>query len=262
MPVNLQSKIVDAVKAMERDGTLPAAVPKVKEEAPDVSKSSELARKMHVDYVRPAAAATVTAPEHERSEGKPLQRTHATYPTKQEFARGPIVEQPTAAPVKAATGRTIPRDTGPDKSKSTKEYKDLGIDNLVLTGHRGGAARDEVMRRGKASGKESMVILDQYGDVVANGQGSKHATGMTRRIQDIYEDPNEQIVVHHNHPSDRGLSTQDIAVAKKAGVTAIYAHAADGISYRVAWRPAAKVAYGGQTISKSSTRSTATSSRS
>jgi hypothetical protein len=152
--------------------------------------------------------------------------------------------EPKAAP-KAKTGRTIPRDTAINHGQGS--YKDLGIDALALTGQRGDAAKTEVNRRGKASGLESLIVLDQHGDVVANGEGTKNSTGMTERILQILDDPDEQVVMHHNHPSNRGLSNQDIAVARKAGITAIYAHASDGISYRVAFVPAAKLSLSGRT---------------
>jgi hypothetical protein len=187
-------------------------------------------------------------------------RKHGGTPSEKDLAAGPVA---TAAPFDAADtalakamkpkeaeaapakqGRTIPRDTTLDTSN--KLYKDLGIDSLQLGEQPGDAARAEVERRGKESGGiESLIAIDQHGDVIANGIGTDKNVVFPDQLSKIIRDPNEQVVAHHNHPNDRGFSLADIAIGRYKGMVALYAHATDGVSYRLSWRPAAKEKFGG-----------------
>jgi spore germination cell wall hydrolase CwlJ-like protein len=152
--------------------------------------------------------------------------------------KAPSTIQPAPPAPTGGVKRTIPRDTSLDTTLIATKYTDHGIDVVIGGGLASGdAAKDVVMSRGKANGNENMVVLDVNGDVVANGEGRKSRVALTERVWSIFTDPNEKVIIHHNHPSDLSLSEPDISAAALPGVTATYAHAPNGISYRVAVTP-------------------------
>ncbi|MDA4845960.1 PLxRFG domain-containing protein [Hoeflea poritis] len=127
--------------------------------------------------------------------------------------------------------RVIPRPLEPETFKGDA-YSDLGINNVVLQGDIGANARDVVLERGRADGMEHLIAVDEHGDVIANLRGTKSTTGMTKLLMSAFQDPDESVVVHHNHPRSTSLSHSDLIYTFLPGLHAVYAHGHDGVSYR------------------------------
>lgn len=145
----------------------------------------------------------------------------------------PKVQPQTAkpAPAPAKRQRTIPRDTS-DEAK-VGAWQDFGIDEFDLGSQPGEKAADTVLRRGRKTGRENVVAVDQHGDMVGNFEGTKSNSTMTKGLWDILRTPGERVVLHHNHPEGRSFSLADYAGAFLPGMHALYAHGHDGSVYRV-----------------------------
>ncbi len=109
-----------------------------------------------------------------------------------------------------------------------------GTDPLALN-HQ---AADYVMKRGQESGYEVAVIYDRETNRIIEA-GSN---GNPRKV-DVYFSPLSgpgTSVVHHNHPSGRGLSDADVALLAHPMMHAVIAHGHDGQMAAATLTPAGK----------------------
>jgi N12 class adenine-specific DNA methylase len=101
-------------------------------------------------------------------------------------------------------------------------------------------ARRVVTERGKATGREYLIGIDDRGQVVLNGAGNEANTNMTVEALAKLDDPAQNIVVHHNHPSGSSFSPSDIAFLASPGIAVVYAHGHNDLSFRAALTPDAR----------------------
>jgi N12 class adenine-specific DNA methylase len=86
-------------------------------------------------------------------------------------------------------------------------------------------ARDFVLDQGRKNGLENMAVVDRDGKVYASTSDSPEGVVSHADLEDKLDDPNAGLVVHHNHPSNTGLSSWDIAALAYRGVSHIVAYA-------------------------------------
>ncbi len=109
----------------------------------------------------------------------------------------------------------------------------------------GEQAQSYVVRRGRETGVEYLVAHDANGEVYAHGYGHAKGTGMTPRLENALRDPNKQIVVHHNHPSNFGFSAPDMAMMAMPGASSVWAHGHGGAISHGSLTSAARAAFRG-----------------
>jgi hypothetical protein len=88
----------------------------------------------------------------------------------------------------------------------------------------GQQAQDYVRERGRETFVEHLVALDAEGNVVSHGSGGRDYVGLEPKLQAFLADPNQAIILHHNHPINTPLSLQDITQLGRPGLKAVWAH--------------------------------------
>ena len=92
------------------------------------------------------------------------------------------------------------------------------------------AAREYVLNAVKnlPEKMEAMVVFDGDGNVVSEGHGKvRQQLGFSPTFEKMVEDPGLDLIVHHNHPTGRSLSYQDLLTFTFPGIRVIYAHSKD-----------------------------------
>lgn len=103
----------------------------------------------------------------------------------------------------------------------------------------GKQARDYVIERGKATGREHLVAFNDKGKVVSHAIGTENNVN-PKNLNDLAFDPKNSIVVHHNHPSSKSLSPADIGYTAAPGIHTVWAHGHDGSAYSARLTPQAR----------------------
>ncbi|WP_316159633.1 PLxRFG domain-containing protein [Bradyrhizobium sp. SZCCHNRI3042] len=164
-------------------------------------------------------------------QGMPLYQEHRFVPpTKPEPAK-----QSEEEPARLASEGTEDED-------APYEYTDLGQFPIREGEPLGAQAQAHVLKRGIATGAEHLIAYDKNGEVISYGRGGRTNISMPPALTAAMNDPNERVVVHHNHPSDSLLSPVDIAMLSKPGLAAVWAHGHRGSVSRAALTPAARAA--------------------
>ena len=93
--------------------------------------------------------------------------------------------------------------------------------------------REYCVTKGKATGVEHLVAYDtKTGQNLARKKGQKSAVTLPQELVDAISNPDNAIVLHHNHPSSSSFSTVDLALLSRfPGASAIWAHAHNGSSF-------------------------------
>jgi predicted RNA methylase len=133
-------------------------------------------------------------------------------------------------------------ETGPSDSGVRFSFHDLGPFPVDPTQPLGRQAQAYVRERGRETGLEHILLVDKAGNVITHGHGTRGGVTFDARGDAAISDPHQQIVVHHNHPSDEGLSIPDIAMLGAPGLSAIWAHGHGGSAARAALTPRARAA--------------------
>ena len=92
----------------------------------------------------------------------------------------------------------------------------------------GGKAQDYVLARGRETGDEHLIALDQKGGIVGRVRGEPTGVSVEGTLAARLSDPANSIVVHHNHPKASTLSNTDITMLGAPGLHAIWAHGHNG----------------------------------
>jgi hypothetical protein len=100
------------------------------------------------------------------------------------------------------------------------------------------AARDWVWTRGRETGNEHLAAYDDEAGHVSYAGTSDMPDAVS--LPDEVMRPGANLIIHHNHPADRGLSSLDIAALSYPGVARIVAHTHDGDVFSAELTPAAK----------------------
>lgn len=100
---------------------------------------------------------------------------------------------------------------------------------------------DLVRTKGKATGHEHLIAIDDDGSIVEYGTaGQVNSTGLSDRLAGAWMNPDRKIVAYHNHPSSTPLSTQDIGNLGYPGLHAVWAIGHDGHDTRAELNQAAR----------------------
>jgi N12 class adenine-specific DNA methylase len=98
--------------------------------------------------------------------------------------------------------------------------------------------RRVILEKGRATGNEYLLALDDDGSVVEFGTANDpHTTGSNNKLVSAALNPDRRIVLYHNHPNGRPLSGADIAVLTLPGLHSVYAFGHDGMDYRASATP-------------------------
>ncbi len=90
-----------------------------------------------------------------------------------------------------------------------------------------------VLGNGKRDGVEYLAGYDRVtGELADRSSGTKGHVGFTPAFEAAINDPKNQIVAHHNHPSSNSFSGQDILeLNRRPGLVGLWAHGHNGSSY-------------------------------
>ena len=91
-----------------------------------------------------------------------------------------------------------------------------------------------LLELGNKHGVEFLTLADgNTGKTIAGPHmGTKNSVTFTEEVTNLLK-YGDNVTVHHNHPSSSSLSATDLLVTKFRGVGAVWAHGADGSSYKV-----------------------------
>ncbi|MDE2105396.1 MAG: hypothetical protein KGL39_49675, partial [Patescibacteria group bacterium] len=92
------------------------------------------------------------------------------------------------------------------------------------------AVADFVVERGRNTDHENVGVFDgSTGEIIeASTSSLPDEVNLSHSFVERAEDPNAQLIVHHNHPRGMGLSDNDAAILGYPGIRWIVAHGHDG----------------------------------
>lgn len=94
-------------------------------------------------------------------------------------------------------------------------------------------AKSLVLEKGRKSGNEVMVAVDDDGSVVEFGTSDQPKfVGVNAALSRAMANPDRRIVVFHNHPRNYPLSTADLVMLLNPGLHSIWAIGHDGLENR------------------------------
>jgi hypothetical protein len=151
---------------------------------------------------------------------------------------GPLLSRKNLTTPKPAES---PRGWATADARITRHYaEDLGEFLPQRSKPFGQQAHEYVLERGRATGKEHLVAFNEDDSVVAHAMGTAKDVALPPSFTAIASDPNNGIVVHHNHPNSGTLSTPDLAQLGQPGTVAIWAHGHNGTVSRAELTPFGK----------------------
>ena len=96
----------------------------------------------------------------------------------------------------------------------------------------GGEAQNYVLEHGRKTGNEHLVAVGKNGKHFPAVSGTKSGVGVTPELMAALKNPEESVVLHHNHPSNRAISKQDISMLSYPGAASVWAHGHGGLNTR------------------------------
>lgn len=118
--------------------------------------------------------------------------------------------------------------------------RDFGTRKGVPLGRQ---AQDHVVKWGRTTGDEHLILIDHKGRTVDQQRGLYNYVSVGEAADKLAHDPGQALVVHHNHPSDTGLSEGDVSMLSRPGIAAIWAHGHEGVTARGALTPEARAIF-------------------
>lgn len=90
-------------------------------------------------------------------------------------------------------------------------------------------AKDAVLERGRRTGNEHLIAIDDDGTVVEFGTSDKPKfVGLNARLSKAVANPDRRLVFIHNHPRNWPLSVGDVAMLANPGAYSVWALGHDG----------------------------------
>lgn len=90
-------------------------------------------------------------------------------------------------------------------------------------------AKDAVLERGRRTGNEHLIAIDDDGTVVEFGTSDKSKfVGLNARLSKAVANPDRRLVFIHNHPRNWPLSVGDVAMLANPGAYSVWALGHDG----------------------------------
>jgi N12 class adenine-specific DNA methylase len=124
--------------------------------------------------------------------------------------------------------------------KPSETFNDLGPYRFNPAQPIGQQAQSYVHDRGVQTGLEHILAVNDKGETLLHGNGTAKHTGRSIRLTELLLDPNSNMVIHHNHPSNNGLSVIDFAQLAMPGLKSIWAHGHGGNVTRASATPEGK----------------------
>lgn len=131
--------------------------------------------------------------------------------------------------LRAALGVTVPPSAPKVVPKPVEAPPAPKVDTKALDDRE----RDYCLEMGRKTGVEYLVGYNaRTGDVIERKKGSKSSVSFSPDLTEAIKNPDNEIVLHHNHPSSSSFSYQDIHVINNyPGAKGIWAHAHNSSSY-------------------------------
>src|SRR6185437_9285114 len=101
----------------------------------------------------------------------------------------------------------------------------------------GAQAQSYVLARGRATGNEHVVGIHRNGGIALQAEGGPSGISFGPRETELFANPANQMVVHHNHPNNGVFSLQDLAMLGAPCMEALWAHGHGGNILRIAPTP-------------------------
>lgn len=104
-------------------------------------------------------------------------------------------------------------------------------------------AKKYVVEEGKRTNTEYLQAFDvDTGETFTNTSGKRGSVAFTEELIKAFSDPKRTIIAHHNHPSSRSFSLQDMLELSRPnnGLKGLWAHGHNGSSYYAEWGGADK----------------------
>jgi N12 class adenine-specific DNA methylase len=101
------------------------------------------------------------------------------------------------------------------------------------------AAQQNVLQFGRETGRERLIALSPDGSTLDISDGDARGVRFSPKLTKIALDPNSDadLVLHHNHPSDRSFSGTDFAMLTMPAIRTVWAHGHAGSVYRITLTP-------------------------
>lgn len=110
------------------------------------------------------------------------------------------------------------------------------------------AAKDFVNNKGKETGHEHIIALDDKGQAISYGTSKLPAfVEWPQGLVDRLTDPEGAIDAHHNHPIGTALSPDDITALAGPGLKSVSAHTPDGFTSKATLTEGMKAGLGDRT---------------
>jgi hypothetical protein len=104
-------------------------------------------------------------------------------------------------------------------------------------------AKEQLLERGRKTGNEFLLAIDDDGSVVDFGTTDKtDFVGVNAKLARAFANPDRRLVVMHNHPADRPLSKPDLTMLLNPGIYSIWAIGHGGREDRAALTDKARAA--------------------
>jgi len=104
-------------------------------------------------------------------------------------------------------------------------------------------AKEQLLERGRKTGNEFLLAIDDDGSVVDFGTTDKtDFVGVNAKLARAFANPDRRLVVMHNHPANRPLSKPDLTMLLNPGIYSIWAIGHEGREDRAALTDKARAA--------------------
>lgn len=101
----------------------------------------------------------------------------------------------------------------------------------------GQRGQEWTLEEGRRTGNESLIAYDANGKAIARIQGRRRFVDFTHELRVEMMKPENDIVLHHNHPENGSLSQPDLMTLAFPGVNSVWAHGHNSNTFRAAMTP-------------------------
>lgn len=181
----------------------------------------------------------------EMSKGKPVTARKPMETGTESAATGPTLAfsaDDVAAPTTLDPKANKQADPDPIMPTDPK-FRRLPVPDLPASTPLFAWARDAVLERGRRTGNEHLIAIDDDGTVVEFGTSDKpEFVGLNARLSKAVANPDRRLVFIHNHPRNWPLSVGDVAMLANPGAYSVWALGHDGRETRARLTDRAQIA--------------------
>lgn len=167
----------------------------------------------------------------EMSKGVPVKARAAMATEAAPAAAGPALafsadEQPAAATLEPNANK---RDDPDPIMPTDPKFRRLPVPDRPASTSLFTWAKEAVLERGRRTGNEHIIAIDDDGSVVEFGTSDKPKfVGLNARLSKAVANPDRRLVFIHNHPKNWPLSVGDVAMLANPGAYSVWALGHDG----------------------------------